>query len=244
MSEESKQLSVAELLARNGQQGAASSGGGRRRRAGRGLSVAELTGDLPVIDSGRSAHSAADDDEVPSPGSGDAGGVNGSHGAYGVGTNGSHGVNGSAGVNGYGPASSATQFLAPSYEPPAPHAPESEPVYSPMSGPITRFDPLAGDADTEPRERRRSRHSAPGSDDGTGVETPSPVVAEALGSGRTGRRRRRADPDDEYDAEPQALNGHATDHVRRGWQPAPETQGGRDSSVSGRPARRRAAEAA
>jgi len=33
MSEESKQLSVAELLARNGRE--AASGGGRRRRAGR-----------------------------------------------------------------------------------------------------------------------------------------------------------------------------------------------------------------
>lgn len=70
MSEDSKQLSVAELLARNGQEGSTSSGGGgRRRRGGRGISVAELTGDLPAIpdEGGRSAHSAPDEDSSEEP---------------------------------------------------------------------------------------------------------------------------------------------------------------------------------
>ncbi|MFC7449335.1 hypothetical protein [Rhodococcus daqingensis] len=48
-SEDTGQISVAELLARNGQQ--VESRGGRRRRgvAGGGISVAELTGEIPVI---------------------------------------------------------------------------------------------------------------------------------------------------------------------------------------------------
>ncbi|NEW39500.1 hypothetical protein GV794_12485 [Nocardia cyriacigeorgica] len=222
MSEDSKQLSVAELLARNGQQGAGSSGGGRRRRGGRGLSVAELTGDLPVIDGGRSAHSAPDEEAAePEPPA-------------------------SYGVNGYGPASAPTHYPAPSYESPAPQPAsyEPDPVYSPMSGPITRFDPLAGETGTEPQERRRSRHSAPESDSGP-IVNGQPLSTDVAGSGRTGRRRRRADPDDEYDAEPQApATTHETDPMRRSWQPAPEAPNGRDSSVSGRAARRRAAEAA
>jgi hypothetical protein len=70
MSEDPKQLSVAELLARNGQQGSApSGGGGRRRRSGRGISVAELTGDLPVIpaNGGRSSHAAPDEPAFETP---------------------------------------------------------------------------------------------------------------------------------------------------------------------------------
>ncbi|MFC6013659.1 hypothetical protein [Nocardia lasii] len=49
--EDSKQLSVAELLARNAAQGAApaASGGGRRRRSGRGLSVTDLTGENAAV---------------------------------------------------------------------------------------------------------------------------------------------------------------------------------------------------
>jgi hypothetical protein len=46
-----KQISVAELLARNGQQNGGQNGGGRRRRAGKngGVSVASLTGEFPVV---------------------------------------------------------------------------------------------------------------------------------------------------------------------------------------------------
>ncbi|MBF6172891.1 hypothetical protein IU476_15620 [Nocardia blacklockiae] len=65
MSDESTQLSVAELLARNGQ-GVPSSGGGRRRRSGRGISVTELTGDMPAVREGSSAH-AAPEPETPEP---------------------------------------------------------------------------------------------------------------------------------------------------------------------------------
>jgi len=127
MSEDSKQLSVAELLARNGQQGS-SSGGGRRRRGGRGISVAELTGDLPVIRDG-GAHSAPD----------------------------------------------AEAAAREQHEPPGD---------SPMSGPITRYDPLAPAADSAPV----SRHGAPGSD-------ADPIVAPEPSTGRSGRRR-KFDPDD------------------------------------------------
>ena len=55
--DEPKQISVAELLARNGQQVA--SDGGRRRRGGKGaISVSELTGDIPVIRDAQPGHSA------------------------------------------------------------------------------------------------------------------------------------------------------------------------------------------
>lgn len=122
MSEDSKQLSVAELLARNGQQGS-SSGGGRRRRGGRGVSVAELTGDLPVIRDG-GAHSA------------------------------------------------------PDAESPEQAEPQGD---SPISGPITRYDPAqAGPVPA-------ARHGAAGSD--------ADPIAAAEPAGRGGRRR-KLDPDD------------------------------------------------
>ena len=55
--DEPKQISVAELLARNGQQ--VSSEGSRRRRGGKGaISVSELTGDIPVIRDAQPGHSA------------------------------------------------------------------------------------------------------------------------------------------------------------------------------------------
>ncbi|MGQ4596940.1 hypothetical protein [Nocardia sp. R6R-6] len=121
MTEDSKQLSVAELLARNGQQGAASSGGGRRRRGSRSVSVAELTGDLPVIreGGGHSAH-AAPDSGAEEPAEAEE------------------------------PAAASSSF-----DPPAPvsYAPQPAPdpsVYSPMSGPISIYDPLAGYAQPEP----------------------------------------------------------------------------------------------
>ncbi|WP_431966933.1 hypothetical protein [Nocardia sp. bgisy134] len=131
MSDESKQLSVAELLARNGQQGA-SSGGGRRRRGGRGISVAELTGDLPVIRDGgsHSAHAAPDDEVAEAP---------------------AHEPSSFEPAS-YAPASyEPTAFEPPAFEPAAPEPmsfaapdPVAElPNHSPMSGPITRYDPLA-----------------------------------------------------------------------------------------------------
>jgi hypothetical protein len=64
MSDETNQLSVAELLARNGQDVPAS-GGGRRRRSGRGIAVTELTGDLPAVREGASAHAAPEDPPPP-----------------------------------------------------------------------------------------------------------------------------------------------------------------------------------
>ncbi|MGN2635662.1 hypothetical protein ACTD5D_05590 [Nocardia takedensis] len=129
--EDSKQLSVAELLARNGAQGAQSSGGGRRRRGGRGISVAELTGDLPVIrdGGGHSAHAAPEPEAAepayeppaPEPRSWDAT-------AY---------------------EAPRSDFGASSYAPEYPGPVEDE--HSPMSGPITRYDPLAGYAPEPPR---------------------------------------------------------------------------------------------
>ncbi|QIS23065.1 hypothetical protein [Nocardia terpenica] len=109
MSDESTQLSVAELLARNGQ-GVPASGGGRRRRGGRGISVTELTGDLPSVREGSSSH-AAPDAEDPSD-----------------------------------------------YRMDAPPA-AVEPSYSPLSGPISYYDPLAPSA-PEP-SYRPPRHRIP-----------------------------------------------------------------------------------
>ena len=70
--DEPKQISVAELLARNGQQ--VSSEGSRRRRGGKGaISVSELTGDIPVIRDAQPGHSAdlgdatVDAVQAPSP---------------------------------------------------------------------------------------------------------------------------------------------------------------------------------
>ncbi|WP_454199933.1 hypothetical protein [Nocardia sp. Marseille-Q1738] len=202
MSEDSKQLSVAELLARNGQQGGASSGGGRRRRNGRGISVAELTGDLPVIreGGGHSAHAAPDS------------------------------------------VAEEPAYAPPSFDPPAPepvsYAPEPEPdpsAYSPISGPISMYDPLAGYAQPDaPRadEPSRADYPSPGwssrvmpgrempsatrhstpfdplSSDTPVSElfsaAPGPYTPDPLSSGavpeappRSGRRRRREEPEEE-----------------------------------------------
>ncbi|MBF6203388.1 MULTISPECIES: hypothetical protein [Nocardia] len=256
MSEDSKQLSVAELLARNGQQGA-SSGGGRRRRGGRGISVAELTGDLPVIrEGGHSAHAA--------------------------------------------PESGAQEqaYAPPSFEPSAPepvsHPPEPQPdpsSYSPMSGPISMYDPLAGyaqpdspQADPPPgrssrvmpgREMPSSRHST--SFDPLSPDTPvsdlfsaapGPYVPDPPGgvpetSPRSGRRRRREEPDESatevrsWQETPSESFGLAAPPDRGvaepgfggyaepgepdfGRAPLPE----RNGAGGGRAARRRAAEAA
>ncbi|WP_227979518.1 hypothetical protein [Nocardia spumae] len=66
MSEDSTQLSVAELLARNGQ-GVPASGGGRRRRGGRGIAVTDLTGDLPEVRPGSSSHAAPEEEPEQLP---------------------------------------------------------------------------------------------------------------------------------------------------------------------------------
>ncbi|WP_417282099.1 hypothetical protein [Antrihabitans spumae] len=67
---EPKQISVAELLARNGQQVASAAGGRRRRGTKGGISVAELTGEIPVIrdpSPSGSFHAVLDDEPVDDP---------------------------------------------------------------------------------------------------------------------------------------------------------------------------------
>ncbi|WP_433711995.1 hypothetical protein ACQP2U_38170 [Nocardia sp. CA-084685] len=145
MSEDSKQLSVAELLARNGQQGASAGGGGRRRRGGRGISVAELTGDLPAIPAGggggHSAHAAPEDDEPAyEPPAYEANGYD----ASGYQPSGFQSGGYAAGLE--TPAPEPSSYAAPD---PAPYAAPDLPNYSPMSGPITRYDPLSAYAAPE-----------------------------------------------------------------------------------------------
>ncbi|WP_062983703.1 hypothetical protein [Nocardia anaemiae] len=280
MSEDSKQLSVAELLARNGQQGAASpGGGGRRRRSGRGISVAELTGDLPAIPvgggGGHSAHAAPDDDEPAyEPPAYEANGYDAS--GYQP-----SGFQSSGYASGFEtPAPEPTSYAAPD---PAPYAAPDLPNYSPMSGPITRYDPLsayaAPEAPADPlpapgyssrimpgREMPgadSSRHAAaadplsapisdlyaprpdpyaPAQDPYTPAPDPyarNPLAdgASAVGSGRTGRRRRHAEPEEETtDVQPLRDLG-------RGIGAPPESPPN-GSRSGGRAARRRAAEAA
>ncbi|WP_330250658.1 hypothetical protein OG874_31230 [Nocardia sp. NBC_00565] len=261
MSEDSKQLSVAELLARNGQQGASSGGGGRRRRSGRGISVAELTGDLPAIPvgggGGHSAHAAPEEDEAP---------------AYEPPAYESTGFD----PSGYQPSGYQSAGFdtpapePPSYTPPAPpptaYAAPEMPNYSPMSGPITRYDPLsayaAPEAPADPlpapgrsnrvmpgREMPPSRHSAPAdplsaplSDLYAPAPDPyarDPLASDGVGSGRTGRRRRHAEPEEET-TEVRPLR----DIGRRADAPAPSNGQQNGSRTGGRAARRRAEEAA
>ncbi|MEU1983565.1 hypothetical protein [Nocardia sp. NPDC019395] len=188
MSRNSNQLSVAELLARNGQE-PASSGGGRRRRGGRGVSVSELTGDLPVVDGG-SAHAAPEDTEEPA----DA----------------SDGYRPGPAENGYGPqAYAGEQFPEP-----------GEPSHSPMSGPITVYNPLAPYQSDTPADGPPARLGDP--------ESPS-----------RGGRRRRPDPDDEIAVDDYpAPDPAAWSPDGQPWETGPPSPGG------GRAARRRAAEAA
>ncbi|MFD3703627.1 hypothetical protein ACFWUP_10795 [Nocardia sp. NPDC058658] len=215
--EDSKQLSVAELLARNAAQGAApaaSGGGGRRRRSGRGVSVNDLTGENAAVKP--NSHAAP----APEP----------------------------------PPAYVPTYAPEPAYEPPASYQPApypppgpAEPAFSPMSGPITRFDPDAGNSDplglgeqrpasdpfgpfrAEARDtttrggRVPSRLGAPGGP----AQPVDPGIAEMFGSGALpavggGRRHRPEEPEATAYPEPP--------------KPPPVT--------GGRAARRRAAEAA
>src|SRR5438874_2378220 len=78
-----------------------SGGGGRRRRSGRGITVNDLTGDLPQVREGASAHAAPDHDEPAAPDTG-AGYAAPPGGGYAAG-----------------------------------------PDHSPLSGPITFYNPLA-----------------------------------------------------------------------------------------------------
>ncbi|WP_280508645.1 hypothetical protein [Nocardia flavorosea] len=183
MSRNSNQLSVAELLARNGQQ-PTSGGGGRRRRGGRGVSVSELTGDLPVVDGG-TTHAAADEDEDPA----------GSPTGY------------SPAGNGYAPHDYAGEQVS-----------GGEPSQSPMSGPITVYNPLAPHPDDAPPAR---------------LGEPSPYPAGDAAPPRGGRRR-RPEPDDD---EPSAA-------AYPGADPNPPWETGPPLPSGGRAARRRAAEAA
>ncbi|MFI7668664.1 hypothetical protein [Nocardia sp. NPDC049526] len=278
MSEDSKQLSVAELLARNGQQGAASpGGGGRRRRSGRGISVAELTGDLPAIPvgggGGHSAHAAPEDDEpAHEPPSYESNGYESNgYDASGYQPSGFQ-SGGYAGSGFETPAPEPTSYAAPD---PAPYAAPELPNYSPMSGPITRYDPLsayaASDASADPlpapgyssrvmpgREMPgadSSRHAAPADPLSAPISdlyapapdpyapAPDPYArdplgdgASAVGSGRTGRRRRHAEPEEETtDVQPLRDLG-------RGIGAPPESPPN-GSRSGGRAARRRAAEA-
>ncbi len=222
--DDSKQLSVAELLARNAAQGAsppAGGGGGRRRRSGRGLSVNDLTGENAAVRP--TSHAApAPDPEPPAP------------------------------VYQPEPAPAPVYEPPASYQP-APYPPPgpAEPAFSPMSGPITRFDPHSGFSAPDPNDplgvagprpaadpfgpfRAEARESGSrGAGRGPGrlgapnsAQPVDPGIAELFGSGALpavgGGRRRRADPDDAPEPEPPQ---------------APPATGGRA-------ARRRAAEAA
>ncbi|MEU1959094.1 hypothetical protein [Nocardia sp. NPDC019255] len=257
MSEDSKQLSVAELLARNGQQGGASSGGGRRRRSGRGISVAELTGDLPVIrdGGGHSAHAAPDsgaDEPAYAPPSFDP------------------------------PAPEPVSYSPDPQPDPSSYSPISGPIsmYDPLAGYAQpdppRADPPPGRSSRvmPGREMPSARHSTsfdPLSPDtpvsdlfsaAPGPYVPDPPAAPETPP-RSGRRRRREEPEEEatevrswQEARSESFgldalsdrgfgeasrNGHGDlDEPGFGRSPLPERNGAR----GGRAARRRAAEAA
>ncbi|WP_280396941.1 hypothetical protein [Nocardia carnea] len=183
MSRNSNQLSVAELLARNGAQ-PTSGGGGRRRRGGRGVSVTELTGDLPAVEGG-SAHAAPDAAEEPADAPADTG---------------------------YAPQSYAEQDYS------------AEPSHSPMSGPITVYNPLAPYPGDTSQDDFPARPAPP--------DPYAPASFPAEDSAPRRGRRRRADPDDDAEVYP------AADPASQPWETGPPLPSG------GRAARRRAAEAA
>ncbi|MFI7001534.1 hypothetical protein [Nocardia sp. NPDC050175] len=241
MSDDSKQLSVAELLARNGQQGASAAGGGRRRRGGRGISVAELTGDMPAIGSGQSSHAAPDevpDEPVYEPPA-------------------------------YEPPAPEPVSYAPPAPDPAVYSPMSGPIsmYDPLAAyaqPEPQADPLPGRSNRvmPGREMPDSRYSPPA--DPLSARTPvadlyapspnpyapspnpyapspnpyanDPVPDEAPRSGR----RRRHDEHDDATTEVRPLREPGG---RGGAGAVPPDRNGRNSATGGRAARRRAAEA-
>ncbi|MGW5111563.1 hypothetical protein [Nocardia sp. NPDC004123] len=221
MTEDSSQLSVAELLARNGQQsGAPAGGGGRRRRSGRGISVAELTGDIPVVSAGSSSHAAPDEDVAePAPSESDYSKSSSfsNHPDYSSFPDYSDLVAAASGKPDY------SQYDA---------VPDPDPAYSPLSGPISYYDPLApapqppslpepsqdwsAGLDWPPTENplpearpsggRRRKPDPLDSDVALGrlpgIEPPAPPAAP-----REGGRRRRYDPDDENTDEVRPFRG-------------------------------------
>ncbi|QLY32259.1 hypothetical protein H0264_08335 [Nocardia huaxiensis] len=197
MTEDANQLSVAELLARNGQQGAPSGGGGRRRRSGRGVSVAELSGEIPAVRAGGSSHAAPDDDpaeSAPEPAPAETDFSNFSN---------------FSNYSDYSNFSDYSGYSAPSAEPQPDYSgysvPAPEPSYSPLSGPISYYDP----------ERAEPQSLQQGGYGSAGVDWPP---TETPPSGRRARNG-HADPLDAYSdplngrVDPlggsNPLNGHA-----------------------------------
>nr|WP_067528310.1 hypothetical protein [Nocardia uniformis] len=190
MTEDSTQLSVAELLARNGQEGApapaaSGGGGGRRRRSGRGISVADLTGDMPVLP-GSSSHAAPEEDGRAES---ESAPIESDYSNY-------------SNYSGYSHA-----------------APDSGTDHSPLSGPISFYDPLAssgtpsapslsepsgynwntpGQNDWQPTE------SAP---DGRNSANGYGAHSNGYGSSTGGRDAEAYDADSGYGAQP---NGRGT----------------------------------
>ncbi|WP_063038202.1 hypothetical protein [Nocardia grenadensis] len=198
MSRNSNQLSVAELLARNGAQPA--TGGGRRRRGGRGLSVDDLSGDIPAVERNGSAHAAPDEaDEADEE--------------YSAATAGDSGV----GAQDHG--GERVSYAAP------------DPNNSPMSGPITVYNPLEPYAPGPAGDGAPARLGDP--DPYAGDREQFPPAEEAP---RRGGRRRRAEPDDDFAA--------FADDPGTGGEPNQSWETGPQAPGSGRAARRRAAEAA
>ncbi|WP_187703118.1 hypothetical protein [Nocardia yunnanensis] len=234
MTEDSSQLSVAELLARNGQQnGAPASGGGRRRRSGRGISVAELTGDIPVVKAGSSSHAAPDEDvaqSAPEAASSESDYSNFSNFSnYSDYSNFSDYSGFSGAESPAQPDYSGTQSgysAQPDYSSYA-AVPDPDPAYSPLSGPISYYDPLAPtpqppslpepsgqnwsagldwpptenplQPDGRPTGGGRRRKPDPLESDSRGVEPPAPA--------RESGRRRRYDPEDDTTDEVRPFGG-------------------------------------
>ncbi|MCM6774865.1 hypothetical protein NDR87_25825 [Nocardia sp. CDC159] len=199
MSDESTQLSVAELLARNGQ-GVPTTGGGRRRRSGRGIAVTDLTGDLPPAPEGSSAHAAPEpeDPAPPVPPFPLSTNVEPAHSPL------------SGPISFYDPLgqNGASAPATPSYDPPAYEPPAFEArSYSPpaLPDPAPRADSTelgwppspAAQAPTGGRRARRERLEALAAQAGDQVSVAD-LAGATPGSdtGRAGRRRRR-DSDEE-----------------------------------------------
>ncbi|MGV9679534.1 hypothetical protein ACWDSJ_30010 [Nocardia sp. NPDC003482] len=194
MSDESTQLSVAELLARNGQ-GVPTTGGGRRRRGGRGIAVTDLTGDLPAVPEGSSAHAAPEPEESSySPASGPISFYDPL-------------ARNAAPAPNYDPPAAPvyeapafdpprfepTSFAPPTFEPPSYPPPEPEPRATPEFG----WPPSpAAQAPTGGRRARRERMEALAQEaEGLSVADLA-APAPASDPPRSGRRRRR-EPDEE-----------------------------------------------
>ncbi|MFE3192166.1 hypothetical protein ACFXHA_24370 [Nocardia sp. NPDC059240] len=212
MTEDASQLSVAELLARNGQQsGAPAGGGGRRRRSGRGISVAELTGDIPVVKAGSSSHAAPDEDvaaSAPEPAPNESDYSNFSN------------YSDYSNFSDYSDFSGSGSPAQPDYSSPAQPdyssyapVPDPDPAYSPLSGPISYYNPLA------PAPQPPSLPEPSGQNWSAGLDWPpteNPLQPDGRSTG--GGRRRKPDPLD-ADVSPARLNGTET--------PAPPREGGR-----------------